>query len=635
LKRLFTLFVFLLLSLILKGQIRGYGNIDTADLKLTSCDFEKEANAMVLFDREKVIFSIYGRVTLERHKRVKIFNEKGKEHGSVRIEYDNMYGVDYVYNIEAHTINLENGEIVTSRLDPKLMYAEHTDKNKDAIVLTFPNVKPGSVIEYRYNLIRNIASNFPAWYFQSDIPTRYSEFDVTFSSMLHFKALTRLSKPLLKDTLIAGGHAWVATNLLSSKKESYMRAPGDALDNVSLLLTSVQTFKGKTIQLNDTWALAGKELANKKDYYKELDQHLSGEDTLIKQAATLKTNDEKIAYIFNTVKNTIGWNGYQNWGSKDGIKSAWKKRAGNSAEVNAILYHLLKNSGVKAYPMLVSTRENGLIQPDFVDIFQINNLVAYVPVGSGKYYILDATNRYNTYNQIPYGFLNSYGLCLNKENDKYDMVFIEARTPSREVILVDADISPDAKMKGTAEIASYNYNRTDELELYKTSDEKKFKEFLTGKDNNVKISNLKLENLEVDTLPLDHKFNFTSDLNNSDSYIFFSPNIFTPLHDNPFLSEQRIAEIDFGYKDDHIIYGKYKIPIGYKTEALPKNANIIMVDKSIRFKRTLVEEDGYITLHYEFNIKRTRFLKSEYPDLREFFKKMYEMLNEQIVLKKL
>ena len=175
-----------------------------------------------------------------------------------------------------------------------------------------------------------------------------------------------------------------------------MRAKGDALQSISLLLTSIQDYDGKTIPLINSWSKLGKVLANTKDYYKELDQHLGGEDTLIKKALALHTDREKIDYIFNSVKSTISWNEFQNWGSINGIKNAWKKRVGNSAEVNAILYHLLKKSGVKAYPMLVSTRENGLLQPDFVDRFQINSLVTYVPVDTSNYYILDAT-RYNTY----------------------------------------------------------------------------------------------------------------------------------------------------------------------------------------------------------------------------------------------
>lgn len=633
-KKLLTLTALLCFFSAVNAQLRGFGNIDTADLKLTSCDFEKDANAEVLFDRGRVYFSLMGYLTLERHRRIKIFNEKGKEFGSIRIEYDNMYGVDHILNVEAQTLNLENGKIVTSKIDPKQFYFEHTDKSRDALTFTFPNVKPGSVIEYRYTLERNLASNFPAWYFQSDMPTRYSEFDAYFNSKLQFKALSRINKAFAKDTAMNGGHTWAAVNLPSAKEEEYMRAPEDALQAISLLMTSFQNYNGKTTELTDTWAKLGKELANNRDYYKELDQHLSGEDTLIKHAMALKTDDDKIAYLFNAVRHIIGWNGFPSWGPKEGIRNAWKKRTGNSAEVNAALYHLLKNSGVKAYPMLVSTRENGLIDPNFVNMFQINSLVTYVPVDSTKYYVLDATDKYNTYNQVPYELLNSYGLCLNKEKDQYNMVFIENKAPAKEIIEIDAEISPDAKMKGSGQIASFKYDRSEDLEMYKTSGEDKFKEYLTGKDNSIKISNLKIDNMEVDTLPLQQRFDFTYELNNSDNYIFFTPNIFTPLHDNPFLSEERNSAIDFGYGDQHIIVGRYKIPAGYDIQALPKDASITMADKGIRFKRVLMKEDGYISLKYEISITRTRYLRTEYPDLRAFFKKMYEMLDEQIVLKK-
>ena len=160
-KRLFTLAILLFISLTLRGQIRGMGNIDTADLKLTTCDFEKDANAMVLFDRAKIVFTMFGNA-MERHRRIKILNDKGKEQGNIKIEYHNLYGVDHIVNIEAQTINLENGKIVITKVDPKLFYPVHIDKNKDYIAFTFPAVKAGSVLEYRYILDRNVSTNFSA-----------------------------------------------------------------------------------------------------------------------------------------------------------------------------------------------------------------------------------------------------------------------------------------------------------------------------------------------------------------------------------------------------------------------------------------------------------------------------------------
>jgi hypothetical protein len=59
-----------------------------------------------------------------------------------------------------------------------------------------------------------------------------------------------------------------------------------------------------------------------------------------------------------------------------------------------------------------------------------------------------------------------------------------------------------------------------------------------------------------------------------------------------------------------------------------------MPDKSIVFKRFEGEQDGSVMIHYTIDYKRSIYTKDEYPSIRDFYKKMYEMLNEQIVLKK-
>ena len=76
-------------------RIEGYGNIDTADLKLTFCDFEKDANAMVLFDKGEMSGGITEYV-IRRQRRIKIFNENGKDEANIRIEYNNKFEVESI-----------------------------------------------------------------------------------------------------------------------------------------------------------------------------------------------------------------------------------------------------------------------------------------------------------------------------------------------------------------------------------------------------------------------------------------------------------------------------------------------------------------------------------------------------------
>lgn len=616
--------------------IKQYGYIDTADLRMTACDFEKDANAMVLFDHGVMAFGPFG-IILQRHKRIKIFNDNGKEEANIKIEFNDRFGAEQVVDVEAMTITLINGKIVYTKLDPKLIYSVHTGKEKNEVTFTMPDVKAGSVIDYRYYWERESLHNIPRWYFQGDLPTRYSQLDAVLNPSIVFSAMSKKNKPYTKDTSTYRGlgHVWALNDISSAKDEPYMRSASDALQSLTLSISSIKY--GTTVQnVSASWAEIGKEIAEDKSFYKPFDQSLHDDDDIVKQTLLLKTPEEKIAFIFNQVKTLMKWNEEESWVSKDGIKSAWKKKSGNWGEINMIVNHFLKLSGVKAYPMLVSTRDNGSIFSNFANGYQINKLVCFVPLDSTKYYVLDATDKFNTYNVIPFDILNAYGLVLNKEKASYELFYIKNETSNKQLVLINAAINANGSMKGTAQIASYSYNKSTTLELHKELDDEKYKEFLTNNDNNLKISSLKLENAEVDSLPLVQNIDFNLDLpGTDDKYIFFNPNLFTSLHSNPFITEQRVSDIDFGCNKLYSINGRYTIPEGYKIEALPKNLNLKMEDGSITFRRIAAEQDGMILVSYVINYKRSYFPQSVYPGLHEYFKKMTDILNEQIVLKKI
>jgi hypothetical protein len=78
-KKYFILFLLGLSAFTVRAQIQptvpvetAFGKIDMADLEMTSCDFEKDANAMVLFDRAEMACGI-PEILMERQKRIKIF----------------------------------------------------------------------------------------------------------------------------------------------------------------------------------------------------------------------------------------------------------------------------------------------------------------------------------------------------------------------------------------------------------------------------------------------------------------------------------------------------------------------------------------------------------------------------------
>lgn len=615
---------------------QAFGKVDKADLEMTKCDFEPDANAEILFDKGETYFDTQYNVVTERHKRLKIFNDNGKDEANIRIEYYSNNRAEYITGLQAETINLTNGAVEIIKVDKKQIFTEAVDKTHSAMVFSFPNVKPGSIVEYKYRLTAASVANFPDWYFQSDLPTRYSELSTNTPDILTYKRLSNVRSPYVVDkTNSSNTHTEAIANIPSLKEEPYMDARKDNCERILFQLLSIRIPGYFMPNFQDSWTKVGQNMIDADDFGGQLNRKLTGEEAIISKAKALKTDDEKIAYVFNAVKNAMKWDDTYKSYSYDGIPKAWEKKVGNSTEINIILYHLLKKSGLKVYPMMVSTRKNGRINPSYPSVYQFNSTVAYIPVDSAKYYVLDATSKYNLYNQVPEEFLNSFGLNLDGENKLYDLPFLQAPDPVRQVVLLNAEIKADGKMTGSADLSSFGYNKTNYTEKYKKDGDKKYNDFLREDNNSLKISDLTFENMDVDTLPLRQKLNFNLDLTGSDeNYIYFNANLFTRLKSNPFLAENRFTDIDFGYRDNYAVTGIFKIPAGYKVDAMPKSVSMAIPDGTVVFKRIVAEQEGSIMVRYNIDHKKSMYFKENYPEFREFCKKMYDMLNELIVLKK-
>ncbi len=635
LKRLFTLFVLFFITLIAKGQTKPFGVVDTADLKMTTCDFEKGANALVLFDEAQAHYR-FSSVKIERHKRIKILNDKGMDAAKVRIEYYGAHNDETISDIKAQTINLNRNNVIEyTPVDKPLIYIQNVDKETNAVVFTFPNVKPGSIVEFTYKWSTPYPGNFPDWLFQSDLPTRYSELQVEFSKDYTFKFIKKVSQKFSRDSSIFmngkndnGGikYIWALKNVHSLAEEPYMSS---LTDNIQAIMFQVSA------RYERTWNEITNNMLKDEDFGSQLsaDIYLNDQDAILAKINALKTEDKKIAYIFDLVKKSVTWNNFDNVYTDDGIKKAWNKKSGNAAEINIILYHFLKKAGLNVYPVCVNT--HGKIIEDYATTHQLNKIINYVIVGNSNPYILDATNKYNVYNEVPFYLLNSNGLLIHPEGGYPLFIKIENNSPKRNVVFINAEITAGGKIKGTAQIANLSYNKINSIKKYKDLGEKGYKDDLKDNDNNLKIDSMKLINMETDSLPLIQNLKFSLDLNGSDeNYIYFNPNLFTGLNTNPFLSEERYSDIDFKYLKNYIINGLYKIPVGYVIEALPKSQALIMPDKSIMMKRATGIDDGSIVINYVITFTRSYYTKDEYVAIREFYKKMYEMLNEQIVLKK-
>jgi hypothetical protein len=383
--------------------------------------------------------------------------------------------------------------------------------------------------------------------------------------------------------------------------------------------------------MQSTWPKLTQDLLEDEDFGLQLKKNLPHTKSLDDSLKNMQDDYQKMIVIHDYVRRNMNWNGHESIYSSDGIKSAWDKKSGSNAELNFILIDLLRDAGIKAYPLLVSTKDNGTVNTIYPFLDQFNNTITCVFIGD-KRYILNAADKYNPAYLIPYDVLDNDAFIVDKNAGGW-IKLTNNKDTWRNVVTMFAEITPDALMKGNATVYSYGYSRNPRVKKWE-EDKTNFKDYFTKGFTAMKVENIKVENQDKDTLPLEQKLDFSLPVNSSGEYKYFTLNLFQGLEKNPFIADERKTDVDFNYPRSYTIIGKVTLPDGYEFDALPKSIKMIMPDSSITLQRLIQPGNGSIDFRISLDFSQSFYSANAYPLLQEFYKKLFTTLNEQIVIKK-
>lgn len=632
-------------------DLPSYGKIEKADLLLQTCEFDKDAEAYKLLDYGEVR---YGkgkdlfRIETKRRIRIKILRDKGLDIANVKLQYYSYQNYETVNDISGITYNLDaSGNLVMTKLEKAAIYRKQINKDFSEVVFTLPDVKVGSVIEYTYSDNRESYSDLSDWYFQDDIPTRLSVYNILVPSIFKFvnqvmayQSVEQLNKNAIRQSVFTKNGTvsynseekiYIVRNVPALRNEPYMGAAKDYLQRVIFQLSAIDYGDGNVTEVRSTWKKLTEELL-KHDYYgMQLRKNIPRTKDLDDSLKIAKSDYIKMRLIHDYVRRNMNWNGLERVYSDDGIKPAWDKKSGSNSEINLILLNLLKDAGLTAYPLLVSTKDNGLVNTFYPFLHQFNCTMACVFIGE-KRYVLNAADRYNPAWLIPYDVVNSNGFIV--DNDKGGWIELnDTKDKFENSVFIFSEVTPEGVMKGEATVTSSGYSKNPRVKKYK-EDKPAFDEYFSKSFTGMKIEDIDVTNIDNDTLPLQQKVKFSLPLNASGEYQYFSINLFQELEKNPFIADERYTDIDFGYHQSFRVAGKIWIPEGFVFEELPKNLTLIMPDTSIVLRRMLQKDENSIDLKMTLDFFRPYYAADGYPEFKEFYKKLYATLNEQIVIKK-
>jgi hypothetical protein len=418
------------------------------------------------------------------------------------------------------------------------------------------------------------------------------------------------------------------------RDEPYITSDDDYLQRIQSDIIAFNPNMGQRQKLQPTWPQVIRALMQDEDFGMQLKKNIPRTADLDSALKNINDPYQRMVIIHRYVRKNMEWNGYTSIWAMDGVKSAWKDKKGTSGEINLILVNLLKDAGLKAHPILVSTRENGRVSTDVADISQFDKVMAHVTVND-KTYVLDATEKYTSSKIIPYDVMFSEGLIIEKLDTYewgWETLWNEAQF--KTITIVNATIDTKGQIKGTASVNSFDYARVQRTPKLKEGKDKFIAHYFTANNPGTVIDSISFENEDVDSLPLIQKFQFSQPVNSSGDYTYFSANLFSGLEKNPFITDSRFSDVFFGTNQEYHIIGNFFIPEGYTFEELPKNIRMIMPDTSITITRRVATEKNQLSTRITLQFKKPFYTPEEYADFKEFYKKLFDLLNEQFVIRK-
>ncbi len=631
---LLSFFIIFRSSVSAQKAIPAFLNFTQEDQNIKVCEFDKEADAIKLLDIARATYNDEYNLVINRRIRFKILKEKGIERSNIDIPYYIKDNFEIISNLRAaiFTVNDDGSTFIKEIIKPSTF----TQKINDRISLlkfTMPNVKVGSIIEYEYESTMKNYGGLDGWDFQTDIPTIMSKFFVTMIPRAEFTYIVHKDNRLpikIENNKRDGSVIFEMNNIPGLRSEPYMDAIRDYVQRVEFQLAGYSGVFGGKINYMTTWKQAAQELLGPNYFGRYIDKNLPPSENIIVKATAFSDKYEKMNFIYEYVRDNFSWNGVDAKFSDESLKKIWELKKGTSGEINLILINLLKSAGFETYPLLVSERGHGKVTTQYPILDQFNKVIAYVIIDNKKY-MLDATEINTPANIIPFDILNTNAFIVNSKKPEIIQLTNDIKSHSNFINL-SVVVSANGIMQGEASISSSDYSKISRLSIYKKSKENFKNHFFEKEYTSIKIDSLELTSTNIDSLSLQQWFKFSMPLNTSGNYRMVNYNLFTGLEKNPFISDNRFTNVNYGSKQITTVHEFFDLPTGYKPDELPKNIQLIMPDKSIMFSRHITHDNSSITVDLSFKINKPIFTPEEYPFVKEYYKKMNDLLNEQIVL---
>ena len=650
------------------SQKQELGKVTLEELNQKQHKIDTSAVASVIFNKG-VSFFEYSQdngfqLVTEVETKIKIHKKEGLEFGNFGVNYfKNGSGEQSVNFSKAITYNLENGVIIKSKLKSENEFKENVSENRLIKKIAMPNVKIGSVIEYKYTIKSPFITTFPEWNFQKTIPVDYSEFITKIpeyftynkylkgflnikqtegknnkSITLNYKSLSTLGARGYNNSSETINYLETETNnkienVPALKEEGYVNNIDNYTSSIQYELAKKE-FPNTLMELfATTWEAVSKKIYEDDDFGAQLNKNNYFEDDLKNLLVNSATDNQKTIAIYNFVKNRMTWNKINSYYCEKGVKKAYQEKSGNAAEINLILTAMLRFAGLNSNPILLSTRSNGIAL--FPSRTAYNYVISSVILDDNNTVLLDATNKFSMPDLLPTRDLNWFGRLIKKDGTNED-IDLSLKIVSNDVTNLFVKIDEKGSVNGKIREQYFDYNAFKFRDNFSEISKDNYLERLEKEYLGLEIENYQRSNETELDKPIAEQYDIkiSNSIENIGNKIYFSPLFHLARKINPFTQEIRTYPIDFTYpyQDKFVIV--VSIPQGYSVESIPKEETFNLDNDLGSFSYKISLNENQIQAVIVMRIETAIVSPKDYPNLKLFFKNVIAKENEKIVLKK-
>lgn len=657
-------------SIIISAQDYDFGKVSKAELVEKFYPTDSAASAAYLYKNRSTFFTYHqndGFVLVTKiHERIKIYNKEGFNYANKSIPlYKTSRDREVVQGLKGYTYNLVGGKTEETKLKKDGIFKAEMSKFYDETKFTLPNIKEGSVIEYKYEIQSPFYTNVDAFEFQHAIPVKkiearfsapeYFMFKLSSKGFLNVAPVKTQENGAInfnsKTRSSGGGFSGVSTSYNNSTidftehVDSYSITDVPALKNEPHVNNirnyrsaikyelSYTNFPNSPLKYYTTsWEDVVKTIYDNPSFGDELEKSGYFESNIDAILTGVSDPMEKAARIFNYVKSNVKWNGYYSKYSSGGLKKAHKEHTGNAADINLMLTAMLRYAGLDANPVLVSTRKNGI--PLFPTREGYNYVISGIEVPN-DIVLLDATSKYSAPNVLPFRALNWQGRVI-RESGSSALIDLYPKEISKNTVSLFLKLDETGSVAGQMRAIKTGHKARNYRNKYNSTDEDQFIADLENKFDGMEIEELTVTNDKDLGKPVVESCKFTIE-NQADiisDKIYFSPLFFFKMNDNPFKLENREFPIDFGYPSDDVYRFNITLPEGYTVASAPQSKKLQLPDNLGSFVYQVKVNGSLIQLIVDSKINVAIMSPIYYDALKSYFSGLIEAENEQIVLTK-